>query len=661
MYQTIQLSSCVSVQGDLVEALPNGEAVIREGGQLYRGRPIAPFVARPVREGRRRSPGALSAYSQPASSRSTIAVSMSTCGSPGVEAGDVGEGLAAGVQEGLADLAVDLLERLDAVGREDRRHDRDVALAGPREAGDLLDRVGLQPLLAAEARLEGDDHLVLREAEAVAEQAGRDLAVALVGVALGQVALGHAVVAGDERVGAAVEAGVGGLDRAGQRLDVERVVVVGRHGADRRLPAQGHQRAEGLVVGGGGGGGGILRVEREEEQALAAGLAEPGDHRGGRGVAVAHGEVDADAVAEAVGEAGRHRRGLVAGDDPERAVVGLGVPDPAVVGAGGERAPAEDDEMQQRLPLPGRVVDDAAIGQELAEVAAHRPVVGGVGGAEVGEDDADAGRRHRRVAGRGVGETVLAGRRGRGAASCLASLVRASRARRPSVRPAPRASARRGGGGAGAQRPRLVGGRRPAGQEDHLEGRADPAVGVGRSGRRRWRRRGRAGSAGIGRRRRSCWHVGLAHGAQVAHQRQRRGVADVVAAAVGDRQREAGALQQAAEVADLAHRRDARAEAAEGLDLGLGERGAQLGQGLAAEERGEEQAVGPERAAGLDELADRVVRPVQREGVDDEVVGAGSRRGSSASGTRRASREAERRRPRARRAGRRSRGRETSC
>jgi hypothetical protein len=45
MYQTIRLSSCVSVQGDLVEALPNGEAIIRDGGQVYRGRPIAPFVA----------------------------------------------------------------------------------------------------------------------------------------------------------------------------------------------------------------------------------------------------------------------------------------------------------------------------------------------------------------------------------------------------------------------------------------------------------------------------------------------------------------------------------------------------------------------------------------------------------------------------------------
>ena len=42
MYQTIQVSSCVSVQGDFVELLPNGDMLIRDGMQLYRGRPIAP-------------------------------------------------------------------------------------------------------------------------------------------------------------------------------------------------------------------------------------------------------------------------------------------------------------------------------------------------------------------------------------------------------------------------------------------------------------------------------------------------------------------------------------------------------------------------------------------------------------------------------------------
>jgi hypothetical protein len=44
MYQTIQVSTCVSAQGELVENLPNGDAVVRDGGQVYRGRPIAPFV-----------------------------------------------------------------------------------------------------------------------------------------------------------------------------------------------------------------------------------------------------------------------------------------------------------------------------------------------------------------------------------------------------------------------------------------------------------------------------------------------------------------------------------------------------------------------------------------------------------------------------------------
>lgn len=45
MYQTIQMSSCVSVQGVLVEALPNGEAIVQDGGQRYRGRRITAYAA----------------------------------------------------------------------------------------------------------------------------------------------------------------------------------------------------------------------------------------------------------------------------------------------------------------------------------------------------------------------------------------------------------------------------------------------------------------------------------------------------------------------------------------------------------------------------------------------------------------------------------------
>jgi hypothetical protein len=40
MYQTIRLSSCVSVQGECVEVLNDGQVVIRVGKTEYRGRPI---------------------------------------------------------------------------------------------------------------------------------------------------------------------------------------------------------------------------------------------------------------------------------------------------------------------------------------------------------------------------------------------------------------------------------------------------------------------------------------------------------------------------------------------------------------------------------------------------------------------------------------------
>jgi hypothetical protein len=40
-YQTIQLASCVSVQGEFVEILADGQVVIRVGEKEYRGHPIA--------------------------------------------------------------------------------------------------------------------------------------------------------------------------------------------------------------------------------------------------------------------------------------------------------------------------------------------------------------------------------------------------------------------------------------------------------------------------------------------------------------------------------------------------------------------------------------------------------------------------------------------
>ncbi|HMQ92092.1 MAG TPA: hypothetical protein PKA33_00475 [Amaricoccus sp.] len=51
MYRTIQLSSCVSVQGELVETLGNGEILVKDGKTIYRGRPVEfrdPVVPRSI-------------------------------------------------------------------------------------------------------------------------------------------------------------------------------------------------------------------------------------------------------------------------------------------------------------------------------------------------------------------------------------------------------------------------------------------------------------------------------------------------------------------------------------------------------------------------------------------------------------------------------------
>lgn len=48
MYQTIQLSSCVSVQGEFVEALGDGRIAVRDGKTVYRGRPIQNRYAMPM-------------------------------------------------------------------------------------------------------------------------------------------------------------------------------------------------------------------------------------------------------------------------------------------------------------------------------------------------------------------------------------------------------------------------------------------------------------------------------------------------------------------------------------------------------------------------------------------------------------------------------------
>ena len=192
------------------------------------------------------------------------------------------------------------------------------------------------------------------------------------------------------------------------------MVVIGPERAYGRLPAQALQRLQGLVVGGGGRGCGILRVERHQEQLSAALRIEPLDDAPGRRIAVAHRPVD-DEAGHSCLQARRKLLGLRPCHGLERALVELLVPDRLIGMARGERPLAQNDELQERLPEPGRIVDHPAVRQELVQVAPHRPVVGGVGRAEIEQDHANA-----RL---GNGGVRIRQRHGDGLFVCAASLL----------------------------------------------------------------------------------------------------------------------------------------------------------------------------------------------------------------------------------------------
>ena len=104
--------------------------------------------------------------------------------------------------------------------------------------------------------------------------------------------------------------------------------------------------------------------------------------------------------------------------------------------------------------------------------------------------------------------------------------------------------------------------------------------------------------------------IGLAHCAQIRHQLE--GIREIhrEKVAVDHRQGEARTLQEPAQITHLGHRRDTGADAACGLAFSLQQGDAKLGQGLAAKQRGQEQAVELQQAPGLQQRARQVVDPV---------------------------------------------------
>ena len=113
-----------------------------------------------------------------------------------------------------------------------------------------------------------------------------------------------------------------------------------------------------------------------------------------------------------------------------------------------------------------------------------------------------------------------------------------------------------------------------------------------------------------------------AHRLQIGHKVKGVAVEHRLGETVGDRQGEPRPLQQRAKLADFTHRQDTRRQAARHLGLSLGQTGAEFVQRLATEHQADEQPVGLQRAAALHQLPHRIIRPMQRKGVDHQIMGA---------------------------------------
>ena len=98
-------------------------------------------------------------------------------------------------------------------------------------------------------------------------------------------------------------------------------------------------------------------------------------------------------------KSGRDLSALAARYGAQRQLVALFVPDQPVGFAGFERTLRKHNQVQYEPPDDGVHLDDAPVGEELLQIAAHGPIAGGVRRAEIEEQHANAAMPYDRVAG----------------------------------------------------------------------------------------------------------------------------------------------------------------------------------------------------------------------------------------------------------------------
>ena len=156
-----------------------------------------------------------------------------------------------------------------------------------------------------------------------------------------------------------------------QRLDVDRVVVLGRRDADRRLAAHRPSARERLVAPPSRWWRRNI-ADRAERAGCGRSLA-PRAPRAApdRGLAIAHRPVDRDMAADGSSIAASFsacaRVMVLSGDSFFSAI-----PDLRVVAGFAARPERQNDAVEDELPDEAGLLDHALVGQELAQISPHR-------------------------------------------------------------------------------------------------------------------------------------------------------------------------------------------------------------------------------------------------------------------------------------------------
>jgi hypothetical protein len=173
------------------------------------------------------------------------------------------------VEEGVAPLLRDLLQRLQAVHGEPRAQHVDTPDTLPGETAQRGFRVRLQPTRPAQSALECHFVVLDSEPEPVREKPGGQQALAVVGVTQFEAARGDAVEAHHQLAGAAMRPPVS-FDPERQGFDVARVVGVTIDEAKLRQAPHPLTPEGDSVEGAARGRRGVLRVQRQHQHPVHA-------------------------------------------------------------------------------------------------------------------------------------------------------------------------------------------------------------------------------------------------------------------------------------------------------------------------------------------------------------------------------------------------------